>query len=146
MTIFKRETKAAPQALVIDTNAVVFGEDSAEPKTVKARKITIVQWKRLRAAVDMLPELLIGVITAAPGSRAAYVLAALDHALDEIVEVVAVLTGIEAEWIADNTSADELMAYFVKVAQVNNFDALLKNAQSVLTLASKTEAPDQGAA
>ncbi|MNY69873.1 hypothetical protein D3C86_2078800 [compost metagenome] len=56
------------------------------------------------------------------------------------------MTGIDAEWIADNTSADELMAYFVKVAQVNNFDALLKNAQSVLNLPSTAESPDQGAA
>lgn len=137
MGLFTRDKKTE-----IDPNAIVFGTDSISPKTVKVRKITIGQWRGLFSTIETLPQMVLAVLTAKPEERAAYVMAALDHALDEIVEVVAVLTGIEAEWIADNTAPDELMAYFVKAAQVNNFGALLKNAQSVLSLASN---PEQGA-
>ncbi|WP_151737244.1 hypothetical protein [Paenibacillus tengchongensis] len=140
MAFLKRTNPAAT-----DPNTVIFGADGPDPKTVKVRKIVITQWRDLFAAVQTLPQLIVNAFYTEPGSRIAYVLAALDHALDEIVEIVAVLTGIEAEWIADNTSPDELLAYFVKVAQVNDFGGLLKNAQSVLSLAQQT-APAQDAA
>jgi hypothetical protein len=48
--------------------------------------------------------------------------------------VVAVLTDLEPAWINENVSPDELMAYFVAVARVNDFGGLLKNAQSALKL------------
>lgn len=138
MGLFNRAQKSD-----IDPNTVVFGEGSPDQKTVKVRKIVVAQWRELFATVQTLPQLIVGAFYAEPGSRVAYVLAALDHALDEIVEIVAVLTGIDAEWIADNTSPDELLAFFIKVAQVNDFGGMLKNAQSVLKLASN---PGQGAA
>jgi hypothetical protein len=78
--------------------------------------------------------MLISVVTAPADSRVSYLLAVLESAIDDVVNVVAVLTGLEPAWIDENVSPDELMAYFVAVARVNDFGGLLKNVQGALKL------------
>ncbi|MNT96279.1 hypothetical protein D3C72_2383350 [compost metagenome] len=48
--------------------------------------------------------------------------------------MVAVLAGLESDWIYENVSLDELAEYFVAVARVNDFGGLLKNVQGALKL------------
>ncbi|MEK4157596.1 hypothetical protein NYE27_21105 [Paenibacillus sp. FSL R10-2779] len=133
MRILKRSDKAvdAAPAIVIDPNVVQLGD-----RTVKVRKVPVGQWRELFAAVNMLPELVMGVMSAPAESRAAYLFAFIEHALNDIVQVVSVLTGFEPEWIEENVAPDELMAYFTAVARVNNFGGLLKNVQGALQLAN----------
>lgn len=113
-------------------------------KTVEVRKITIAQWRELFGVVYSLPQLIIGVLGTNPDERAAYLVVALEQSLEEISHIVSVLTGIDSEWIENNASLDELVAYFAAAAKVNNFSDLLKNVQSVLSLAAPVPA-DQNA-
>lgn len=144
MRILKRSDKAvitAPEEIVIDPNVVQLGD-----RTVKVRKVVIKQWYELFAAVNTLPELLMGVMSAPAENRVAYLFAFIDHALTDIVRVVSILTEFEPEWIEANVSPDELMAYFTAVARVNNFGGLLKNVQGALQLANlQTETAEASA-
>ncbi|AHV98982.1 hypothetical protein [Paenibacillus sabinae] len=147
MQLFKRTEKA-----VIPTPAlpgtVIFGEGSAQPKTVQVRKIVIAQWRELFGAIQTLPQLLISVISAPADQRVAFALVALEQSLSDFVRIVSVLTGIDAEWIDENASVDEILAYLTAVASVNNFGEMLKNVQGVLSLGipKAAEAAEQGAA
>lgn len=135
MQIFKRSDKAVepaqepPQLPVIDPNTVTFGGQA-----VKVRKIAIKQWRELFSVVNTLPQMLATVMYAPAESRISYLLAVIEGAVDEVVNIVSVLTGLEPAWIDENVSPDELMAYFVAVARVNDFGGLLKNVQGALNL------------
>ncbi|OZQ72381.1 hypothetical protein, partial [Paenibacillus sp. VTT E-133291] len=112
--IFKRSDKAEVPApdIVIDPNVIQLGD-----RTVKVRKVPVGQWRELFAAVNMLPELIMGVMSAPSENRVAYLFAFIEHALNDVVQVVSVLTGFEPEWIEANVAPDELMAYFTAVAR-----------------------------
>lgn len=115
-------------------------------KSVKVRKITIAQWRELFTVIETLPQLLITVTTAAPADRLPMLVVAIEKSLGDIVNVVSVLTEIDAEWIENNVGVDELITFFVETARVNNFGALLKNVQGALNLAKPAEAvAEQGA-
>ncbi|MEJ9160873.1 hypothetical protein [Paenibacillus graminis] len=131
MQLFKRSDKAeaAPQIPVIDPSVVLLGGQA-----VKVRKVTIGQWRELYSVVGTLPQMLLSVVTAPADSRVSYLLAVMESAIDDVVNVVAVLTDLEPAWIDENVSPDELMAYFVAVARVNDFGGLLKNVQGALKL------------
>lgn len=134
---FKRLDKPS---VTLKENVVVFGEGSPEEKQVEVRKITIELWRELFDVIYSLPQLIVGVMSAKPDERAAYLVVALDQSLEEISHIVSVLTGIDLEWLKKNVSLDELVAYFTAVAKVNNFGDLLKNVQSVLALAAAQNA------
>lgn len=130
MQLFKRSDKADPSVIILGGQAV------------RVRKVTIKQWRELFSVVGTLPQMLISVMTAPEDSRISYLLAVVEHALSDVVNVVSVLTDLEAEWIDENVAPDELMAYFIAVARVNDFGGLLKNVQSALKL---TQTLDQAA-
>ncbi|WP_162174494.1 hypothetical protein [Paenibacillus sp. FSL R7-269] len=127
MQLFKRSDKSDIPA--VDPSAIILGGQA-----VKVRKVTIGQWRELYSVVGNLPQMLISVVTAPTDSRIPYLLAVVESAIDDVVNVVAVLTGLEPAWINENVSPDELMAYFVAVARVNDFGGLLKNVQGALKL------------
>lgn len=104
-------------------------------KTVTPRKITIAQWRELFDSIHAVPQLIVSVMTAAPEDRAPYFVAAVRDAFDDFVRVTAVLTGIDEEYIEQNASLDELVAFYSAVAKANNFGELLKNGRGVLALA-----------
>lgn len=108
-------------------------------KPIKVEKITIAKWRKLFEVIETLPQLIIDVLTAPQTERTAYFVIALERSFDEIVNIVSVLTGIDAKYIEDNASIDELIAYFTEVAKVNDFNSVVKNVQSVLSLVSRKE-------
>ncbi|GAA0840463.1 hypothetical protein GCM10008915_35990 [Bifidobacterium pullorum subsp. gallinarum] len=115
-------------------------------KAVKVRKITIAQWRELFTVIESLPQLLITVATAAPADRLPFLIVAVEKSLSDIVNVVSVLTELDAEWIENNAGVDELIAFFVETARVNNFGELLKNVRGALNHAKPTEeVAEQGA-
>lgn len=136
MQLFKRSDKAetTPQEPVIDPSVVLLGD-----RPVKVRKVTIKQWRELFSVVGTLPQMLVSVMTAPADNRISYLLAVIESAIDDVVNVVAVLTDLEPAWINENVSPDELMAYFVAVARVNDFGGLLKNVQGALKLTQTLE-------
>lgn len=115
-------------------------------KSVKVRKITIAQWRELFTVIESLPQLLITVATAAPADRLPFLIVAVEKSLSDVVNVVSVLTELDAEWIENNAGVDELIAFFVETARVNNFGELLKNVRGALNHAKPTEeVAEQGA-
>lgn len=112
-------------------------------KTVKVRKITIAEWRELFSVIDTLPQVILSVATAAPSERLPYLIVAIEKSITDVVNVVSVLTGFDAEWIEKNASVDELVEYFIATARVNNFGDLLKNARSALNPTAMSE--EQGA-
>jgi hypothetical protein len=114
--------------------SVSFGEGRDNPKSVAIRKITISQWQELFGVINSLPQMLMSVVTAPPSERAGYLIVALSESVEDITQVVALLTELDVEWIKQNASADELFTFFVETAKINNFGELIKNVQGVLNL------------
>jgi len=104
-------------------------------KSVKVRKITVAQWRELFTVIETLPQVLLTVITAAPAERLPYLVVAIEKSISDVVNVVSVLTELDADWIENNASVDELVEFFVETARVNNFGEMLKNVRGVLTQA-----------
>jgi len=115
-------------------------------KSVKIRKITVAQWRELFTVIETLPQVLLTIMTAAPAERLPYLVVAIEKSISDVVNVVSVLTELDADWIENNASVDELVTFFVETARVNNFGEMLKNVRGVLTQAGpKAEVPDQDA-
>lgn len=110
-----------------DTRSLKIGD-----KTVHPRKIAIAKWRELFDSIKLIPQLLMSVITAAPHDRAGYFVVALRESFDDIVRVTSILTGIDEEYIEENASIDQLIAFYKATADANNFGELLKNGRSVL--------------
>lgn len=116
-------------------------------KSVKVRKITVSQWRELFTVIETLPQLLLTVVTAAPADRLPYLIVAIEKSLSDVVNVVSVLTELDAEWIENNASVDELVTFFAETARINNFGEMLKNVRGVLNQAAgpKAELVEQNA-
>lgn len=124
-------------------DTVTFGKRPGSPgKTVEVRKIAIAEWRELFSVVYALPQLIIGAMSTPADERAAYLVVALDQSLEEISHIVAVLTGLDADWIEHNVSLDELVDYFTAMVRVNNFEKLLKNVRGVLAPTAGTAEQD----
>lgn len=119
-----------------DTNTVTFG-DPAEPhtlKTIRVRKITIAKARELMQVIGSIPMIAINVLNAPPKERAAYLLVAVQQSLDDFVRIVSVTTELDAEYIENNVSIDQVVEYLVKLAEYNDFNAIVKNVQRGLTV------------
>jgi hypothetical protein len=101
-------------------------------KRVKIEKLTIVKWRELFAVVDKLPGLLVQVLTAPQVDFYSYVITALDISLDEIANIVAVLSGLDIDYIKNNVGIDEMFEYLVRTVKKNHLDSVVKNVQSLL--------------
>jgi hypothetical protein len=122
----------------LNTGTVALGG-----KRVPVRKITVGQWQDLFGVIHTLPQLLISVMTAPASERAGYLVIALKESLEDVLNVVAMLTDTDADWLRENAALDELVAFFAETAKVNNFGELLKNVQGVLKLPAATRNPAQ---
>lgn len=101
-------------------------------KRVRIEKLTIVKWRQLFEAVDKLPGLIVQVLTAPQENFYAYVLTAFNLALDEVAHVVAVLSGIDYDYILENVGIDEQIEYLARTVKRNRLDSVAKNVQSLL--------------
>lgn len=127
----------------LNPTGITFGTGRDNPKVVPVRKITIAQWQELFGVIQLLPQLLISVMSAPQSERTGFFVVALQESLEDILRIVALLTGLEEEWLHDNASLDELVAFFTETAKVNNFGELLKNVQGVLKLSGLSKVGQQ---
>lgn len=119
-------------------DCVYFGDTCVE-----IPKLTVAKWKALFEAVETLPRLLVNVLSARGTDEfVASAVVATSLALDEIVKVVAVLTGLDPKFIEENADHNEIIEFIVKTAQKNDLERAAKNFQSVLGLVRKT--PNEG--
>jgi hypothetical protein len=110
-------------------NEVMLGD-----KKVTIPKLTPKKWKELFAVVENLPNLIIKVAMAPREDFAAYVLSAIDLAIDEMVDITAVLTGIDRQYLADNATVPQIIEFFTRTAEYNDLSRAVKNVVSLLPL------------
>lgn len=101
-------------------------------KRVTVKKLTPNKWKELFGTIDRLPGLVIQVLSVTTDDFYAYALNAIDLAMDEIIDVVAVLTKLDRDFIADNAGIDEIIEYLQRTVKINRLDTLAKNVKSLL--------------
>lgn len=123
LPLFKWKSKAIAQ----NGNYAYLGE-----KRVEIKKLTPNKWRQLFQAVDNLPGIIVQVLTAPQDDFYAYVLVALDEAVEEIVQIVAALSNLDVDYITENVGFDEIVDYLAKTVKKNNLDAVLKNVKSLL--------------
>jgi hypothetical protein len=111
----------------LNENEMMLGE-----KRVKIEKLTIAKWRQLFSTVDKLPGLIVQVLSAPADDFYSYVITALDIAFDEIAEIVAVLSGVDAEYITEHVGVDELFEYLSRTVKRNRLDDVVKNVKSLL--------------
>lgn len=98
---------------------------------VEVTKLTPVKWRELFAVVDKLPGLVIQVVSAPQDDFYAYVLQALDIALDEVINVTSILTGVDKQYIENNVGLDELAEYLFRMVKRNRLDDAVKKMMSL---------------
>ncbi|MCP6683004.1 hypothetical protein [Bacillus nakamurai] len=95
-------------------------------------KLTPAKWKQLFATLDKIPGLILQVISAPQTDFYSYLVSAIDIGLDEIVEIVAMLSGVDAEYIREEVGTDEIIEYLTLTVKKNRLDSQAKNVKSLL--------------
>lgn len=126
--------------LIKRSNTVKIGE-----KSVQIRKITIEQWRQLLDTIQILPQLILSVVSAPADQRAGYAMVAIRESFDEVVHITSILTAVDVEYIEKNASIDEIVRYYTEVIKLNNFGEMLKNVQGVLGTVLTKQAESQDA-
>jgi biotin-(acetyl-CoA carboxylase) ligase len=111
----------------LSENEMVLGE-----KRVKINKLTPNKWRELFEAVDKLPGIIVQIVTAPQDDFYAYVINGIDIAMDEFIHIVAILTGIDEEYIREEVGVDELFEYLARTVKKNRLDSVVKNVKSLL--------------
>ncbi|MFY2157853.1 hypothetical protein ACOSZF_19785 [Cytobacillus firmus] len=106
-------------------------------KKVEIPKLTPDRWKRLFEKVDMLPGLIVQVLLAPKKDFYTVVVSACQLALDEVTEIVAILSEVEVDYIRKNVALHEIIEFLTKTVQRNKLDEMAKNLKSLLP--QKTE-------
>ncbi len=109
-----------------DADSVVIGD-----KTVPVPKLTIAKWRQLFDVVEALPQIAITML-AARGSEqfTATVMAALQLVADEAIRIVSVLTELDAEYIEEHATINDVLEFIRLTAEKNDLELTLKKRQS----------------
>ncbi|WP_242634659.1 hypothetical protein [Bacillus timonensis] len=106
-------------------------------KKVEVKKLTPAMWKKLFSTIDQLPGLIVQVLLAPKENFYPYVVQACEIAMDEVVQIVSVLSGIDQEYLNKNAGLDEIIKYLVRTIQKNNLQDTVKNVKSLLPQKAK---------
>lgn len=112
-------------------------------KRVEIPKLTPRKWKELFSVVENLPNLIIQVFSAPKEDFAAYVLTALDIAIDEMVAITSVLTGLEMTFLYEEATVPEIIEFFTRTAEKNDLSRAVKNVKSLLPFKKEEELPNE---
>ncbi|WP_249931493.1 hypothetical protein [Rossellomorea marisflavi] len=103
-------------------------------KRVKINKLTPNRWRDLFATVDRLPGMIVQVISAPQEDFYTSVLTGLGYAADEIIEIVAVLSDLDVDYINAEVGVDEIFEYLSRTVKKNRLDSVAKNVKSLLPI------------
>lgn len=101
-------------------------------KVVQVEKITPKKYRSLIGVINTLPNLLIQVSKAPRADFIPWLLNATEIGLDEIIEIVAELSGVSAAYLEDNAGIDEITEYLTRMYKHNDLSRLAKNVKSLL--------------
>lgn len=106
-------------------------------KKVEIKKLTPALWKKIFSAIDMLPGIALQVFNAPRKDLTAYLLNAFDVALDEMVEIVSLISEEDAEYLTNEAGLDELVEYIFLTIKKNRLDQTVKNLKGLLPQTEK---------
>jgi len=116
----------------------VSSELTLGDKTVQVPKLTPVKWKELFEVVDRVPHLFLTVLsTNGKDDFAATLVAAINLAMDEVVKIVAVLSGLDKDYVHENVGTDEIVEFLIAVVEKNRLQSVAKNLKSLLPKAAE---------
>lgn len=109
-------------------------------KKVDIPKLTPDRWKQLFEKVDMLPGLIVQVLLAPKEDFYSIVVSAAQLAMDEVTEMVAILSDLEVEYVRKNVGLHEIIEFLVKTVKRNQLGEMAKNLKSLLPKVDKQKA------
>ena len=112
---------------VLNKDAVLLGNKKAEVK-----KLTPALWKKVFSAIDLLPGVALQVFTAPKEDMSIYLLQAFDVALEEMIEIVSLVSGVDKDYLFNNAGLDELVEYVFLTIKKNRLDQTAKNLKGLL--------------
>ncbi|MDW0113762.1 hypothetical protein QT711_11240 [Sporosarcina saromensis] len=112
---------------VLSKDTVLLGKKKAEVK-----KLTPALWKKVFGAIDLLPGVALQVFSAPRKDLSAYLLQAFDVALEEMLEIVSLVSDIDKEYLYHNAGLDELIEYVYLTIKKNRLDQTAKNLKGLL--------------
>nr|MDF9458072.1 hypothetical protein [Bacillus pumilus] len=62
----------------------------------------------------------------------ATLVAAINLAMDEVVKIVAVLYGLDKDYVQENVGTDEIVEFLIAVVEKNRLQSVAKNLRSLL--------------
>lgn len=101
-------------------------------KRVEVPKLTPEKWKQLFERLDLLPGLIVQVFLAPKDEFYATVLSVCNLALDEVTDIVAVLSDVDEDYLRENVGLNEIVDFLFKTIKRNRIDETAKNLKSLL--------------
>jgi hypothetical protein len=101
-------------------------------KKVEIPKLTPDRWKQLFEKVDMIPGLIVQVLLAPKDEFYTVIVSAIQLAMDEATEIVAILSGLDVAYIRKNVGLHEIIEFLVKTIKRNQLGEVAKNLKSLL--------------
>ncbi|MBO1515055.1 hypothetical protein [Metabacillus bambusae] len=113
---------------LLGENTMYLGE-----KRVEIKKLTPNLWRQLFETIDKLPGLIVQVLLAPKEEFYSYMVSVCQIAMDEFIEIVSLLTGLEKEYIDDKVGLDEIITFLIRIIKRNNLGEVAKNLKSLLS-------------
>ncbi|MFB6473023.1 hypothetical protein ACFCW7_09255 [Paenibacillus glucanolyticus] len=116
-----------------DTDFVYFGEQKVEIPT-----LTVGKWKLIMENLESLPQLLVNVL-AAKGTDdfTARLVVGTSIALEEVVTLVAVVTGLDEQFIYDHADLNNLVDFITKTVKNNDLNEAAKKFRAMFAKINK---------
>ncbi|UTR05142.1 hypothetical protein MM326_13600 [Alkalihalobacillus sp. LMS6] len=101
-------------------------------KRVDAQKLTYKKYKKMQDYVQNLPGNIFSLMLTPQEDFYQTALVIFHHNLNELYDVVAVLSEIDREYLDEHAGVNEVIDYLVATVKANDFQSTLKNVKSLL--------------
>ena len=101
-------------------------------KRAKVLKLTTELFLELMRVVETLPGLIVQVVMTPKGKMLETAIVAGEIAMDDILELTSILSGIEKDYLRKEAGISEIVEYLALTYQKNDFFNMIKNVKSLL--------------
>lgn len=116
-----------------ENDHVLFGETKVE-----VPKLTIEKWELLIENLETLPQIIVNVLSAKQEDNfTAKLVVGTSLALSEVVKLVAVITGLEEDFVRKNADHHSLYDFIKKTMKKNDLNTALKKFQTAIVQITK---------
>lgn len=101
-------------------------------KRAKVRKVTPEVFLELMKTIETLPGLILRVAVTPKENMMETAIIAGEIAMDDLLAITSVLSGIEQDYLRKEAGLSELVDYLTKTYKKNDFFTMIKNVKSLL--------------